>query len=89
MPILQPLIGMDKEEIVAEAVRIGTYEISIIPDQDCRQLFTPRSPETHARRWQVEGAESKLPIEDMVRAALDGTVIEEFRFPQSTMEISD
>jgi thiamine biosynthesis protein ThiI len=89
MPILRPLVGMDKEEIVAEAIRIGTYEISIIPDQDCCQLFTPRSPETHARRWQVEEAESKLPLEDMVRAALDGTVIEEFRFPQSTMEISD
>jgi len=89
MPILRPLVGMDKEEIVAEAIRIGTYEISIIPDQDCCQLFTPRSPETHARRWQVEEAESKLPMEDMVRAALDGTVTEEFRFPQSTMEISD
>jgi hypothetical protein len=37
----------------------------------------------------VEGAESKLPIEGMVKEALDGTVIEEFRFPQSTMEISD
>jgi thiamine biosynthesis protein ThiI len=89
MPILRPLVGMDKEEIVAEAIRIGTYEISIIPDQDCCQLFTPRSPETHARRWQVDEAESKLPIEDMVKAALDGTVIEEFRFPPSAVEISD
>jgi thiamine biosynthesis protein ThiI len=89
MPILRPLVGMDKEEIVAEAIRIGTYEISIIPDQDCCQLFTPRSPETHARRWQVEEAESKLPIEDMVKAAFDGMVTEEFRFPRSTVEISD
>jgi len=81
MPILRPLVGMDKEEIVAEAIRIGTYDISIIPDQDCCQLFTPRSPETHARRWQVEAAEAKLPIEEMVKAAVDGTVTEEFRFP--------
>jgi thiamine biosynthesis protein ThiI len=81
MPILRPLVGMDKEEIVAEAIGIGTYEISIIPDQDCCQLFTPRSPETHARHWQVEAAESKLPIEEMVKAAVDGTVTEEFRFP--------
>jgi tRNA uracil 4-sulfurtransferase len=81
MPILRPLVGMDKEEIVAEAIRIGTYDISIIPDQDCCQLFTPRSPETHARHWQVEAAESKLPIEEMVKAAVDGTVTEEFRFP--------
>lgn len=83
MPILRPLVGMDKEEIVAEAIRIGTYEISIIPDQDCCQLFTPRNPETHARRWQVEAAEAKLPIEEMVKAAVDGTVTEEFRFPSA------
>lgn len=81
MPILRPLVGMDKEEIVAEAIRIGTYEISIVPDQDCCQLFTPRSPETHARRWQVEEAEAKLPIEEMVKTAVEGTVTEEFRFP--------
>jgi thiamine biosynthesis protein ThiI len=81
MPILRPLVGMDKEEIVAEAIRIGTYDISIIPDQDCCQLFTPRSPETHARHWQVEAAESKLPIDEMVRTAVDGTATEEFRFP--------
>jgi len=81
MPILRPLVGMDKEEIIAEAIRIGTYEISIVPDQDCCQLFTPRSPETHARRWQVEEAEAKLPVDEMVKAAVDGTVTEEFRFP--------
>jgi thiamine biosynthesis protein ThiI len=81
MPILRPLIGMDKEEIVAEAQRLGTYEISIIPDQDCCQLFTPRSPETHARSWQVAAAESKLPIEEMVASAVAGTVIETFDFP--------
>jgi thiamine biosynthesis protein ThiI len=84
MPVLRPLVGMDKDEIIAEAIRIGTYEISIIPDQDCCQLFTPRSPETHARHWQVEAAESKLPIEEMVKAAVDGTVTEEFRFPPSS-----
>ncbi len=84
MPILRPLVGTDKEEIVAEAMRIGTYEISIVPDQDCCQLFTPRSPETHARRWQVEEAEAKLPIEDMVRAAVEATATEEFRFPPPT-----
>jgi thiamine biosynthesis protein ThiI len=81
MPVLRPLIGMDKEEIIAEAIKIGTYEISIIPDQDCCQLFTPRSPETHARMWQVVKAESGLPVDEMVKAAVDATVIEEFRFP--------
>ncbi len=44
MPVLRPLIGMDKEEIIAEAERLGTYPISIIPDQDCCTLFTPQAP---------------------------------------------
>jgi thiamine biosynthesis protein ThiI len=89
MPILRPLVGMDKEEIIAEAIRLGTFEISIIPDQDCCQLFTPRSPETHARLWQAEQAEEKLPVAEMVQSAVEGTVTEEFRFPRSTMEDSD
>jgi thiamine biosynthesis protein ThiI len=86
MPVLRPLIGMDKDEIIAEAIKIGTYDISIIPDQDCCQLFTPRSPETHARMWQVIAAESKLPVDEMVKAAVDGTVIEEFRFPAGSTD---
>ena len=86
MPVLRPLIGMDKDEIIAEAIKIGTYDISIIPDQDCCQLFTPRSPETHARMWQVVAAESKLPVDEMVKAAVDGTVIEEFRFPAGSTD---
>jgi thiamine biosynthesis protein ThiI len=81
MPILRPLVGMDKDEIVAEAIRIGTYDISIIPDEDCCQLFTPRNPETHARRWQVEEAETRLPVDEMVSAAVESTETEEFRFP--------
>jgi len=86
MPILRPLVGMDKDEIIAEAIRIGTYDISIIPDQDCCQLFTPRSPETHARMWQVVEAESKLPIDDLVKAAVEATSIEEFRFPAGSTD---
>ena len=44
MEVLRPLVGMDKDEIVAQAERLGTFPISIIPDQDCCQLFTPRHP---------------------------------------------
>lgn len=81
LPIFRPLIGMDKDEITAEAIRIGTYPISIIPDQDCCTLFTPRNPQTRARLAEVEAAEQVLPIEEMVeRAALDAAV-EEFEFP--------
>ena len=81
MPVLRPLIGMDKEEITAQAQRLGTYPISIIPDQDCCTLFTPRHPATKARRRDVEIAEQALPIEEIVDQAVAGAVVEEFDFP--------
>ena len=81
LPVLRPLVGMDKEEITAEAQRLGSYPISIIPDQDCCTLFTPRHPATKARRVDVERAESALAIDDMVAAAMAGTVVEDYSFP--------
>lgn len=81
LPILRPLVGMDKEEIVAEALRLGTYEISIVPDQDCCQLFTPKHPATRATREAVEEAEALLPIEAMVADAAAQAEIEQFAFP--------
>ena len=81
MEVLRPLVGMDKDEIVGQAERLGTYPISIIPDQDCCQLFTPRHPATRARLGQVEEAERALPITEMVDAAVAATVAEDFRFP--------
>ena len=81
LPVLRPLIGMDKEEITAEAQRLGTYPISIIPDQDCCTLFTPKHPATKARQGEVEHAESTLPVEEMIARAIDGAVREDFSFP--------
>jgi tRNA uracil 4-sulfurtransferase len=81
MPVLRPLIGTDKDEITAEAVRLGTYPISIIPDQDCCTLFTPKHPATRARRPHVEAAERQLPMDEIVAAAAAGAVLEEFEFP--------
>jgi thiamine biosynthesis protein ThiI len=81
LEILRPLVGMDKDEIAAEAARIGTFPISIVPDQDCCQLFTPRHPTTRVRREQVEAAERALPVDEMVQAAVDAVTVEEFRFP--------
>jgi thiamine biosynthesis protein ThiI len=81
MPVLRPLIGMDKDEITAEAQRLGTFPISIIPDQDCCTLFTPRHPATRARRFDVERAEAGLPIEEIVARAVEASVLEEFHFP--------
>ena len=81
MEVLRPLVGMDKDEIVAQAERLGTYPISIIPDQDCCQLFTPRHPATRASLADVAAAEEALPIGDMVAAAVATAGVEEFRFP--------
>src|SRR5262249_47230589 len=81
LPVFRPLIGMDKDEIVAEARRLGTYQISIIEDQDCCQLFTPKHPATRARANDVEQAERNLPIDEFVRQAVGGAVVEEFKFP--------
>jgi tRNA uracil 4-sulfurtransferase len=81
MPVFRPLIGMDKDEITAEAGRIGTLPISNIPDQDCCQLFTPRHPATRARTQDVETAEAVLPISSMVDAAVAAASVEDFRFP--------
>jgi thiamine biosynthesis protein ThiI len=81
LPILRPLIGLDKEEIVVEAQRLGTYPVSIIPDQDCCTLFTPRHPATRARVPDVEHAERTLEIDEIVRRAAEAAVIERFAFP--------
>jgi len=81
MPILRPLVGCDKEEITAEAQRIGTYPISIIPDQDCCQLFTPRHPATRARASEIEAVEKALPVETWIDKAVQASVDEEFAFP--------
>jgi thiamine biosynthesis protein ThiI len=81
LPLFRPLIGMDKQEITAEAVKIGTFPISIIPDQDCCTLFTPRNPITRGRLAQIEAAEAALPIEALVERAVSEAVIEDFQFP--------
>ena len=84
LPIFRPLIGMDKDEIVAQAEALGTYPISIIPDQDCCTLFTPRNPLTRARLADIEAAEQALPIEELADKAVAEASWEDFDFPIST-----
>jgi len=81
LQILRPLVGMDKEEITAEAKRIGTYSISIIPDQDCCTLFTPKHPATHVTTRTIEEAETSLPIDELVDSALASREVEDLKFP--------
>ena len=81
LPILRPLVGSDKDEISGQAQAIGTYPISIIPDQDCCQLFTPRHPATRAARADVEAAERALPLQELVDGAVAAVEREDFSFP--------
>ena len=81
LPVLRPLIGSDKDEISNEARRLGSYPVSIIPDEDCCQLFMPRNPATRARAHQVEDAEAVLPIDEMVDSAVETVDVENFTFP--------
>lgn len=72
LPVLRPLIGMDKEEIVGVARKIGTFETSILPYEDCCTVFTPRHPRTRPRLKDVAEAESALDIGGLVEEALKG-----------------
>jgi thiamine biosynthesis protein ThiI len=81
MPVLRPLIGCDKEAITQKAIQLGTYATSIIPDQDCCTLFTPRNPATRASLADVRAAEALLDVETLINQALNDTVIEERFFP--------
>lgn len=74
IPIFRPLIGYDKEEIIAEARRIGTYEISILPHDDCCTLMMPKNPATRARLADVEREESKVDVEKLIQAAIKQTI---------------
>jgi thiamine biosynthesis protein ThiI len=80
-PVLRPLVGMDKEEITAQARRIGTFEVSTLPDQDCCQLFVPRSPATAARLDEVKRAEDELDVAGLVGSAVLQAEAETYEFP--------
>jgi tRNA uracil 4-sulfurtransferase len=81
LTIMRPLVGMDKEEIIAQAQRLGTFDISILPDQDSCTLFTPRHPETHAKRHTIDQAEFTLPVDTMVDTAVSSAVVEHLQYP--------
>jgi len=83
LPILRPLVGMDKQEIIDQARRIGTFDISSIADQDCCQLFVPAHPATKARLADVEEDETKFPLAESVRYGVENAIEEEFNFPES------
>lgn len=85
LPILRPLIGMDKREIIDEARRLGTYETSIEPDQDCCKLFVPPHPSTKTRLDDVKKVERMIDVSALVKRGVENAELTELSFPLSTM----
>ena len=75
IPILRPLIGMDKEEIIEQAKGIDTFDISIEPDQDCCSLFVPKHPAIRSHAGHLRGIESRLPVDEMIEKVIHETEI--------------
>ena len=85
--VLRPLIGMDKSEITQQARAIGTYEISILPDQDCCQLFIPAHPATRSRLNEVVAAERQLDVDRLVQTAVEDAEDARFHFPATARAV--
>src|SRR3989442_5750095 len=86
LPVLRPLIGMDKLAITAEAQRLGTFEISIEPDADCCTLFVPKHPATGVSADQIRAAEARLDLPRLITMGVEGAQLETFEFP--SVEVS-
>jgi thiamine biosynthesis protein ThiI len=85
LPVLRPLVGMDKLEITGEAQRLGTFEISIEPDADCCTLFVPRHPSTRVGADEIRAAETRLDIARLVGLGVAGAIRESFEFPTAVI----
>lgn len=71
MPVFRPLIGMDKDEIISISRKIDTFDISILPFEDCCTVFTPRHPRTRPKLHDVEAAEAALNVGELVERAIE------------------
>ena len=71
LPVLRPLVALDKEEIITIARRIGTFETSVLPYEDCCTVFTPRHPRTKPRVADVIEAEKDMDIDGLVKEAVE------------------
>lgn len=75
MPVFRPLIGSDKEEIIEVARKIGTFETSSLPYEDCCTVFTPRHPATHPKMEKIDLGESRLDLEALLTEAVENTEV--------------
>jgi tRNA uracil 4-sulfurtransferase len=75
MPVFRPVVGMDKIDIMNMSRQIGTYDISILPYEDCCTVFVPKHPKTKPRLRDIESSESVLNMEELVADAIEGSEI--------------
>lgn len=80
LPVFRPLIAMDKSEIIKIAQKIGTFETSVIPEEDCCTVFSPKSPVTKPKLDRIEKSESSLDAEKLIQDAIDNMEVEVFEF---------
>ena len=87
MPVLRPLVGMDKQEIMSISKRIDTYETSILPYEDCCTVFLPKAPKTKPHLDVAERQERLLDVERLIQEAVENTEIIDLR-PEDEEEFS-
>ncbi|MGL5507666.1 MAG: tRNA uracil 4-sulfurtransferase ThiI [Paraclostridium sp.] len=80
LPVFRPLIAMDKSEIIKIAQNIGTFETSVIPEEDCCTVFSPKKPVTKPKLDRIEKSEEKLEAEKLIQDAIDNMEVEVFEF---------
>ena len=80
MPVFRPLIAMDKTEIIEVAQKIGTFETSILPEEDCCTVFSPKKPVTKPKLDRIEKSENKLDLEKLIQDAIDNIEVEDIEF---------
>lgn len=79
MPVLRPLVSMDKTEIIRIAEQIDTYDLSILPFEDCCTIFTPPAPKTRPDLEKTRNFEKLIDVEGLMQEALDGITVTEIR----------
>ena len=80
MPVFRPLIAIDKTEIIDIAQKIGTFETSILPEEDCCTVFSPKKPVTKPKLDRIEKSENKLDVEKLIQDAIDNIEVEDIEF---------
>ena len=80
MPVFRPLIAMDKTEIIEVAQKIGTFETSILPEEDCCTVFSPKKPVTKPKLDRIERSENALDVEKLIQDAIDNMEVEDIEF---------